>query len=216
MNDRSSKEIIHGYEIKRSIIFEDNRGFALGNNPNAVDPFVVWRFSQDTDGKREYFWGRYMSSELEANKHYETCASWYGKEHRLNEAGAYKYYSTMRPVDIGTFPKAPNGPIRITNYDMRVDVEADTFKAWGYLIYDTPLTEKQISDYELRPAPGNPDVQRSHNVIDRDAGKNITNSKHALTKPIAEQLKESAEQAAIDNAERSAMPKSDKKGRGER
>jgi hypothetical protein len=34
-------------------------------------------------------------------------------------------------------------------------VEQGQFKAWGYLVYDAPLTAKQIYDYELRPAPGN-------------------------------------------------------------
>lgn len=27
--------------------------------------------------------------------------------------GVYKYYSTQRPVDIGTFPKTENGPVDI-------------------------------------------------------------------------------------------------------
>ena len=30
-------------------------------------------------------------------------------------------------------------------------------RAWGELAYLKPLTEKQMEDYELRPAPGNPD-----------------------------------------------------------
>ena len=35
-----------------------------------------------------------------------------------------RYYSTQRPVDIGTFPKPPyNKPDEIFNYDQRVPVE---------------------------------------------------------------------------------------------
>jgi len=71
--------------------------------------------------------------------------------------GPYKYYSTQRPVDIGTFPKTENGPVQIVNFDKRAWVENATFRAWGYLAYDAPLTEKQIDDYELRAAPDNPD-----------------------------------------------------------
>lgn len=72
----------------------------------------------------------------------------------------YKYYSTQRPVDIGTFPKTQNGPVRIVNFDERESVEHGRFRAWGFLLYRAPLTEKQMGDYELRAAPGNPDRKR--------------------------------------------------------
>ena len=74
------------------------------------------------------------------------------------EKEEYKYYSTQRPVDIGTFPKEPNNPLRFENFDKRENVERGRFRAWGYLIYDAPLTDKQQSDYELRAAPDNPDL----------------------------------------------------------
>ena len=69
----------------------------------------------------------------------------------------YKYYSTQRPIDIGTIPKGENDPVKISNFDNRKWVENATFRAWGYVTYNEPLTEKQISDYELRPASDNPD-----------------------------------------------------------
>ncbi|NLE35805.1 MAG: hypothetical protein GX622_11930 [Bacteroidales bacterium] len=72
----------------------------------------------------------------------------------LQENGRYRYYSTQRPVDIGTFPKpADNKPVEIHNYDSRIPVENGTMLAWGYLEYAKPLTEKEASDYELKPAP---------------------------------------------------------------
>lgn len=76
--------------------------------------------------------------------------------------GPYKYYSTQRPVDIGTFPKTEGGPEHIENYDVdiRRPVEDGRFNAWGHLDYSAPLTEKQIEDYELRPAFDNPDLFR--------------------------------------------------------
>lgn len=78
------------------------------------------------------------------------------KEKQTREQAVYKYYSTHRPVDIGTFPKTENGPTKITNFDKREDVEKGSFQAWGYLLYTAPLTEKQMGDYELRAAPSNP------------------------------------------------------------
>lgn len=51
-------EVVHGYEVIRSISFNDQRGFAIGHNPEAVAPFVCWQFT-DENGKRDFFWGRY-------------------------------------------------------------------------------------------------------------------------------------------------------------
>lgn len=64
----------------------------------------------------------------------------------------YKYYSLLRPISIGTFPQQTddNRVIDIINFDVRELVENNTIEAWGYLIYKNPLTEKQISDYELK------------------------------------------------------------------
>ncbi|MEY8377665.1 hypothetical protein AALD22_18100 [Lachnospiraceae bacterium 56-18] len=45
----------------------------------------------------------------------------------MEKAQEYKYYSTQRPVDIGTFPNGKeNPPIRIENYEGRIWVEHDT------------------------------------------------------------------------------------------
>ena len=63
-------------------------------------------------------------------------------------------------MDIGTFPKTENGPAKIVNFDKREEVENGRFRAWGYLLYAAPLTQKQMDDYELRAAPGNPDQMR--------------------------------------------------------
>ena len=77
----------------------------------------------------------------------------------VEEPGLYKYYSTQRPVDIGTFPKPPhNAPDEIVNYDQRVPVEGGAFLAWGHLTYTRPLSEKDMADYELRPSKDNPAV----------------------------------------------------------
>ena len=68
------------------------------------------------------------------------------------ENGMYRYYSTQRPVAPGTFPKENGNPVDIKNYDERIDIPTEGLKAWGYVEYEKPLTEKQASDYELKPA----------------------------------------------------------------
>lgn len=70
----------------------------------------------------------------------------------LQENGLYRYYSTQRPIAPGTFPKGDNAPVTVENFDDRIPVENGQMQAWGYLEYLKPLTAKQQSDYELKPA----------------------------------------------------------------
>ena len=45
---------VNGYEIIRSISFSDRRGFAIGHNPNAAEPFVAWQFTTE-NGNRDFY-----------------------------------------------------------------------------------------------------------------------------------------------------------------
>ncbi len=77
----------------------------------------------------------------------------------------FKYYSTQRPIDIGTYPKLPNDPqVEMTFFSGRQPVESGTVLAWGVLAYNAPLSPKQIEDYELRPARDNPDIKERMSV----------------------------------------------------
>jgi hypothetical protein len=51
-------EAVQGYEIVRSISFNDQRGFAIGQNPEAPSPFVCWQFTAE-NGQRDFYWGHY-------------------------------------------------------------------------------------------------------------------------------------------------------------
>ena len=176
-----------GYEIKQAVLFDNGRGVALGENPKAPDPFVTWMFTQGKDGGRDYEWGHYRGdrSSAEADfsqrvKEYMHDFPYKAKIVQIEAPGLYKYYSTQRPVDIGTFPKPrDNQPDEIVNFDRRVPVEGGAFLAWGYLTYTKPLTRREAADYELRPAPTVADLWRE------DTPK----------RPIAQQMKEAAEQA---------------------
>ena len=81
------------------------------------------------------------------------------------EQNEYRYYSTRRPIDIGTYPKPAGNPlIELVNYDVRLPVEGGPYMAWGHLVYQKPLSEAEISDYELRPSRFNLDVQEIMNA----------------------------------------------------
>ena len=50
----------------------------------------------------------------------------------MEQQELYRYYSTQRPVDIGTYPKDPDNPLTgFLNYDERTSVEHGAFRAWG-------------------------------------------------------------------------------------
>lgn len=164
-----------GYEIQKAVLFDNGRGMAFGEHPR--EGFVTWQFTEEA-GKRDYYWGHYHSDRAVAEKEFTERGTDYMRRFavkvvQIEGPGLYKYYSTQRPVDIGTFPKPKgNAPDEIVNYDQRVPVEGGAFLAWGHLTYTKPLTEREAADYELRLAPEVADLLR-------DGGR---------PRPIAEQM----------------------------
>ena len=61
-----------------------------------------------------------------------------------------RYYSIMRPVSIGTYPR--NGAEEIVNFDNRTFCPEINREAWGYIEYSRELSEEEAADYELIPA----------------------------------------------------------------
>lgn len=59
-----------------------------------------------------------------------------------------RYYSTQRPVGPGTYPRK-DGRESIHNFDYKTYCEEIGREAWGYIDYPEPLTEKEMSEYEL-------------------------------------------------------------------
>ena len=163
-----------GYSILKTVMLENGRGFALGEHPTAPSPFVTWVCYDDEHGIRQYEWGHYGNDRAALEQDLADRVRDYQRLYKVEidhtEApGLYRYYSTQRPVDVGTFPKPPrNAPDEIVNYGQRVPVEGGAFQAWGHLTYTKPLTERQISDYELRPARDNPHLLgKRQSIADR-------------------------------------------------
>jgi hypothetical protein len=61
MKMMSNNETIQGYTILESARVDDTT-FVLGENPNAVNPYVVW--TRDGDGLG-YHWGHYFNTKAE-------------------------------------------------------------------------------------------------------------------------------------------------------
>lgn len=58
-----------------------------------------------------------------------------------------RYYSILRPVSIGTYPRS--GVMEIKNFNRREYVPEIGREAWGYIDYSRKLTEKEAASYEL-------------------------------------------------------------------
>lgn len=56
----------------------------------------------------------------------------------------HKYYSIMRPVSIGTYPK---GIEDFINYDVRKEINGHM--VWAELYYNRELTQKELEDFEM-------------------------------------------------------------------
>ena len=108
-----------GYEIIKAVMLENGRGFVLGHNPAAPSPYVTWACYDDDKGQRQYEWGHYGSDRAALEQDFAARVQGYQRLYnvgvRQTEApGLYKYYSTQRPVDIGTFPKPPQRKMPLT------------------------------------------------------------------------------------------------------
>lgn len=63
---------------------------------------------------------------------------------------SYRYYSTQRPVSLGTFPMPQgNRIIEVKNFDSKRYVDSIETDAWGYIDYEQELTERDVKNYEL-------------------------------------------------------------------
>ena len=190
-----------GYEIIKAVMLENGRGFALGEHPTAPSPYVTWACYDDKNGQRQYEWGHYGNDLTAMEKDFADRVQDYQRLFKvkivqIEAPGLYKYYSTQRPVDIGTYPRPKdNLPVVNLNYGERQPVEGESFRSWGELWYRHSLTEQQMSDYELRPARDNPEGCQT--VPDRG---------HARKAPIKEQIKE-ARRLASEKREHPAYKK---------
>ena len=95
--------------IRRTILFDNQCGFALGENSRAPNPYVTWRFNEQ-DGHRNYFWGHYMNEPDMAERDLLNRAEDYQRRYHVQEVEqapdkeTYLYYSlsTSAPTRTAT------------------------------------------------------------------------------------------------------------------
>ncbi len=87
----------------------------------------------------------------------------------MKAKGCYRYYSTQRPIGIGSYPKpAGNKVLNIKNFDARKMVPEIFRPAWGYIEYEYPLGDDQLRRYEL--------VKPEKLYVDLSTGEVVTRS----------------------------------------
>lgn len=64
--------------------------------------------------------------------------------------GRFRYWSTHRPVSIGTYPKDYSA-IEIANFHTRKFVPEIHGDAWGFIDFENELPESEQDHYDLRP-----------------------------------------------------------------
>lgn len=72
----------------------------------------------------------------------------------------YRYYSTLRPITPGAYPKPADNPaMLIHNFDNREYVGKIGREAWGYVEYNNPLTKEQIEAFDFVAESGEEDKE---------------------------------------------------------
>lgn len=62
----------------------------------------------------------------------------------------YKYYSAMRPIVPGGYPKTE--PIhKIVNFDEKKLIPSINERVWGYVEYERALSAEDAAKYDLLP-----------------------------------------------------------------
>ena len=84
------------------------------------------------------FWGHYHNEPDMAERDLHNRAEDYQRRYHVFEIEqapdqeTYKYYSTQRPIDIGTYPNSYfNRPVHMDLYFTRQQVPGESFQAWG-------------------------------------------------------------------------------------
>ena len=121
-------------------------------------PYVTWACYDDKNGQRQYEWGHYGNDLAAMEQDFSDRVKDYQRLYHVGivqtEApGLYKYYSTSGLWTSGHSPNRPTMPRMRSSTMTAASRWRRRISGMGHLTYTRPLTEKEASDYELRPAP---------------------------------------------------------------
>lgn len=73
----NGKDLLDGYQVKDTRIFEDGHGIVLAENPNAPKAYATWMFVPDNYGRRHYEKGSYFKDKDSATRDFALRADNY-------------------------------------------------------------------------------------------------------------------------------------------
>ena len=76
---------VGGYDIKRAILFDNDRGFVFAHNPQAASPYVTWQFTNENGKFDDCYWDKYFGNEEDALANFVERANEYGKTNKVRE-----------------------------------------------------------------------------------------------------------------------------------
>ena len=101
-----------GYVIRQSVLFDNGRGFALGEHPR--EGFVTWQFTQE-GGHRDYYWGHYYDDGAAAEKDYADRAADYQRRFHVREV---KAPISRQMEEAGRQAQERQAPVSYTHLDV--------------------------------------------------------------------------------------------------
>ena len=127
-----------GYVIRQSVLFDNSRGFALGEHPR--EGFVTWQFTQE-GSRRDYYWGHYYDD----GGGYRPAETEQTRSGCSVSAGAQGVWGRYFPIASARTQQPPAGrtaPERCISAPLRTD-----FSLWGRFFAPFP-------PFPLLPADG--------------------------------------------------------------
>lgn len=105
-----------GYVIRQSVLFDNGRGFALGEHPK--EGFVTWQFTEE-QGRRDYYWGHYHNDGAAAERDYADRAADYQHRYEVHEVELPRFCS-LSPEQMERFKK------KFHQAEILVELKGDT------------------------------------------------------------------------------------------
>ena len=153
--------LVQGYEILRSVRFNNERGFALGYNPAAPAPYVTWQLTED-NSKRDFYWGHYYADQKDAEENYTVRAALYMEDEQVAEkynnlaAAEMSSEQNYNMVD-GLHNNMPPAKADLTDGQTHEEIQE---LAPETSPQEKPSVLKQIREARKNPAPQAPSKQK--------------------------------------------------------
>jgi hypothetical protein len=135
-----NKEQLAEAEILGVKVKEDKSDVVETDDIRIIDGNIYYKDKKATTAKAGYAWFTNNKSRFNGERKSIMLPEFLD----TNKKQTYRYYLTQRPPAPGAIPRGSKNTV---SFDTKQEV--DGLEAWGYVEYDKPLTEQQISDYEL-------------------------------------------------------------------